>query len=205
MGENPEKFHLHQYEDERARMRQRDAVSTLNSEPVITNTMYFIPSISLLTIARVSKTWDHYATRELHSRGPFLNFSFGAYCPFSISGIYTSIRFYKENNYVCTMSSNGALHLILRWFHRGNPNNSKGTYNYEWKGKKCYINFDSVSPKGIVRYSGLCTTTTLQLDIKSLINGNERKDIYHFNIPNELVEEWPNGQLPNKINNNQKR
>lgn len=89
------------------------------------------------------------------------------------------LRFYPDGT-VISATSTGQAKNLSNWFTKekyNKPWDSRG--KYEIKNKNIY--FTTSSQSGTVVYEGVIKTEyELSLNIKSLINGNQQKDIYYF-------------------------
>jgi hypothetical protein len=92
------------------------------------------------------------------------------------TGPYSNyLRFYRDGH-VIEVSSTGTPAEIWRWFSRERKDLSHGTLALS--GDR--VSFQTVSPEGMVDYSGHLNGTSLMLDSVSHINGHKGHRTYHF-------------------------
>jgi hypothetical protein len=93
-----------------------------------------------------------------------------------IDTTYSFLRFYP-NGKVLSVSSNGNLNDLKKWFNLKHENPSIG--NYEINDDRIY--FETTSNQGSVVYDGqIKDKYYLDLSVKSLINGNLSQKKYYF-------------------------
>eukprot|EP00026_Physarum_polycephalum_P017310 Phypoly_transcript_18497.p1 GENE.Phypoly_transcript_18497~~Phypoly_transcript_18497.p1 ORF type:complete len:219 (+),score=22.47 Phypoly_transcript_18497:26-682(+) len=192
---------------------KKETPYALQLDVIIERILQFSDCPALFKIGRLCKQWSDMAKRELHSRGPYLNFSDGLYKKPNTTA-HSWIRFYKERNYVCNASCGADIHSILRWLHNGNLHNSLGRWEYEWHSWRCKIKFatfsghtdSGIKNKGEVREWGFCTPTKLILSSKSMINNYEsQNEVYKFIKATKPYELWPDGSQEGRTEAEQRK